>query len=214
MGTILITAKRGGAAARLARLSPGGSGGGQSLFEAEPAYQLDVQTTGFRTIPDVSIIGGTDVAIVDSYDQQAGNPGWSAEHGTSLSTPIWAGIIALVDQGRAEAGEAAFNSDNPEQIQDALYSLPATDFNSPAVLGGDNGTTGAGLSDPARYDEVTGLGSPISNLLVPEAGHNQAGIARDGGLGCLLQRSGDSDSPREAHVIETRGVDRQRLARD
>jgi hypothetical protein len=146
----------------------GGSGGGQSLFEAEPRYQLDVQTTGFRTIPDVSIIGGTDVAIADSYNQQSGNPGWGGATGTSLSTPVWAGLIALVDQGRADAGRAAFNSNNPEQIQQALYSLPATDFHSPAVLDGDNGTTDDGLLDPDRYDEVTGLGSPIANLLVPD----------------------------------------------
>jgi len=157
-----------GSGAFSAAFPPGGSGGGQSLFEAEPGYQLDVQTTGFRTIPDVSIIGGTAVAIANSYNQQAGNPGWSGAIGTSLSTPVWAGLIALVDQGRADAGEAAFNSNNPEQIQKALYSLPATDFHSPAVLDGYNGTTDAGLSDPDRYDEVTGLGSPIANLLVPD----------------------------------------------
>ncbi len=151
-----------------ATAADGGSGGGQSLFEAEPGYQFDVQTTGFRTIPDVSIIGGTDVAIADSYNQQAGNPGWGGEHGTSLATPVWAGLVALVDQGRADAGEAAFNSNNPEQIQEALYSLPAADFHSPADLGGDNGTTDAGLLDPDRYDEVTGLGSPIVSLLVPD----------------------------------------------
>jgi hypothetical protein len=146
----------------------GGSGGGQSLFEQEPAYQLGVQATGYRTIPDVSIIGGTKVAIADSYNQYAGNPGWAAAYGTSVSTPLWAGLIALVDQGRTEAGRAAFNNDNPEQIQEALYSLPATDFHSPAELGGNNDTGSAGLLDPERYDEVTGLGSPIVNLLVPD----------------------------------------------
>jgi hypothetical protein len=158
-----------GSGAPTATATPGGSGGGQSVFETEPEYQLGVQTTGFRTIPDVSIIGGTNVAITDSFVQQAGNPGWTAECGTSLATPIWAGLIALVDQGRAAAGRAAFNTNGPEQILDALYGLPLTDFHSPGVLGGDNGTTGAaGLSNPNRYNEVTGLGSPIVDLLVPD----------------------------------------------
>ena len=33
-----------------------GSGGGISMYEAEPAYQQGIQSTGFRTTPDVSLV--------------------------------------------------------------------------------------------------------------------------------------------------------------
>ena len=33
-----------------------GSGGGTSLYEPEPVYQQGVQTTGFRTVPDVALM--------------------------------------------------------------------------------------------------------------------------------------------------------------
>ena len=35
--------------------------------------------------------------------------------GTSLSAPAWAGLLALVNQGRAAAGEAALNSASPTE---------------------------------------------------------------------------------------------------
>ena len=84
-----------------------------------------------------------------------------------MSVPIWAGLIALVNEGREDAGKDVYNNGNPQQILDALYSLPTTDFHPPAELGGDNGSPGDGLLNPGRYDEVTGLGSPIATLLVP-----------------------------------------------
>ena len=33
-----------------------GSGGGVSQYEAEPSFQIGVQSTGFRTTPDVSFV--------------------------------------------------------------------------------------------------------------------------------------------------------------
>ena len=60
--------------------------------------------------------------------------------GTSLSAPSWAGLIALANQGRAAAGEATLGSaSDPTATQEALYSLPASDFN--AVTSGTNGVT-------------------------------------------------------------------------
>src|SRR5207253_9326406 len=35
-------------------------------------------------------------------------------------------------------------------------------------LGGDNGTIAAGLIDSSHYDEVTGLGSPVVDRLIPD----------------------------------------------
>jgi hypothetical protein len=146
--------------------SDGGSGGGPSLFEHEPQFQVGVQATGFRTIPDVAMDAGTDVAVNESYNAHPGNPGWVGEGGTSLATPLWAGLIALVNQGRG-AGHA-LNSTNPQETLQALYSLPTADFHPPGQLGGDNGAPNANLLNRPRYDELTGLGSPRADVLVPD----------------------------------------------
>jgi len=141
------------------------SGGGTSQYETEPAYQEGVQTTGFRTIPDVSFDAdpSTGVAIYDSYNNGSLTP-WVQVGGTSLSASCWAGLIAIADQARVAAGGTTL--DGPSQTLPALYSLPASDFHD--GLGGDNGTNTDGLLDPARYDEVTGLGTPQANVLVSD----------------------------------------------
>ena len=88
-----------------------GSGGGISLYEPEPAYQQSVQSTGYRTTPDVSLFAdpATGAWIADPYNLDPSNP-FEVVGGTSLSAPAWAGLFALVNQGRAAAGESALNS--------------------------------------------------------------------------------------------------------
>ena len=139
-----------------------GSGGGISQFEAEPSYQFGVQSTGYRTTPDVSLDAdpATGAWIADQYNLSADNP-WEAVGGTSLSTPIWAALIALANQGRASAREATLNSPSPIDTQTALYNLPQSDYN--VISSGDNGYSAA-----PGYNLVTGLGTPIANLLVPD----------------------------------------------
>ena len=81
--------------------------------------------------------------------------------GTSLSAPAWAGLLALVDQGRADVGESTLNSTSPTDTQQALYMLPQSDYNM--ITSGNNG-----YSASAGYNLVTGLGTPVANLLVPD----------------------------------------------
>src|SRR4029077_409278 len=80
----------------------------------------------------------------------------------SLSGPCWAGLIAIVNQGRVAGGGTTLNSvSNPAQALQALYSLPPSDFYD--ITSGYNGfNAGAG------YDQVTGRGSPIANFLIPD----------------------------------------------
>ena len=138
-----------------------GSGGGTSTYETEPAYQAGVQNTGRRTVPDVSFDAdpNTGVAVYDSYNGGRAFP-WEQVGGTSLAAPSWAGLIAIADQGRVAAGEATLNG--ASQTLPALYSLSYGDFND--VISGSNGAFKAG----AGYDQVTGLGSPKAQLLVPD----------------------------------------------
>jgi hypothetical protein len=140
-----------------------GSGGGVSLYEPQPGYQTGVQSTGFRTTPDVSFVAdpGTGAWIADSYNLPAGNP-WEVVGGTSLSAPAWAGLMALADQGRAAAGEATLSSNGGVEAQQALYHLSSADFN--AITSGTNGS----YSAVAGYNLVTGLGTPVASRLVPD----------------------------------------------
>jgi subtilase family serine protease len=139
------------------------SGGGISSIEAEPGYQLGVQNSGKRTIPDVSFDAdpSTGVAVYDSYNN-AGLTPWEQVGGTSLAATGWAGLIAIADQGRIAVGGTTL--DGPTQTLPALYSLPTSDFHD--NLGGDNGTNDNGLLNSTRYNEVTGLGTPQANVLV------------------------------------------------
>ncbi len=146
-----------------------GSGGGTSLYAPQPAYQNGVvtQTATKRAVPDVSIDAdpGSGVPVYDSYDFGSANP-WATYGGTSLSSPMWAGIVALVDQGRVINGLQPL--DGPSQTLPKLYSLPATDFHD--ITSGSNGfAAGPG------YDLVTGRGSPIVSLLASDLTANPAG---------------------------------------
>ena len=152
-----------------------GGGGGASQYEPEPSYQLAVQSTGNRTTPDVSFVAdpATGVWVADTYNLSAGNP-WEMTGGTSLSAPAWAGLVALANQGRATAGQPTLNSSSPTETQQALYSLPQTDFN--AVSTGNNG-----YSAGQGYNVVTGLGTPVANLLIPDlVAYTGANVAPNG----------------------------------
>ncbi len=139
-----------------------GSGGGQSGTEAIPTYQKSVQTTAYRQNPDVSFDAYADatsgVAVYDSYDFSS-SP-WLYGGGTSLSAPCWAGLVAIADQLRASKGLDSL--DGPSQTLPKLYSLGTADFHD--ITSGSNG----GYSAHAGYDEVTGIGTPVANLLVPD----------------------------------------------
>ncbi len=139
-----------------------GSGGGISQYEPEPAYQQGVQPTGYRTTPDVSFVADplTGAWIADPYNLPATSP-FEVVGGTSLSAPAWAGLLALVNQGLAAAGEPALNSTSPTQTQQDLYSLSQADYY--VIASGNNGYSAA-----PGYNLVTGLGTPEANLLVPD----------------------------------------------
>ncbi len=135
------------------------TGGGISTVESQPSYQVG-KVNGLsstqRTVPDVSMDAdpNSGVYVLDSY---AG--GWYQVGGTSLATPMFAGLVAIANQGRALDGQSTLNG--LTQTLPDLYSLPSSDFHD--VTTGSNGTYSAG----SGYDLVTGLGTPVANLLVP-----------------------------------------------
>ncbi|HLH29088.1 MAG TPA: S53 family peptidase, partial [Acidimicrobiales bacterium] len=137
------------------------SGGGASQYESRPSYQAGIGDPGARTIPDVAFLAdrSVGVAVYDSYDDPGGSP-WTTMGGTSLGAPAWAALIAIADQGRVAAGGTPL--DGATQTLPALYSLPSADFHD--ITTGGNGSSNAGPG----YDDVTGLGTPAADLLVPD----------------------------------------------
>jgi CSLREA domain-containing protein len=139
-------------------------GGGVSQFEPESSYQQSVQNTGFRTIPDISADAdpNTGVPVYDPYNFGTTTP-WGDLGGTSLSSPLMAGMVAIADQGRVQKGGETFGSN---ALLTALYGLEISkpnDFHD--VLSGNNGNAAG-----PGYDLVTGIGSPNGSQLVPDLG--------------------------------------------
>ena len=151
-----------------------GSGGGISSVESQPSYQTGVvtQSSTKRTIPDVSMDAdlASGVAVYDSYD--FGSAPWVQVGGTSLSSPLWAGVIAVADQARGRAGLSSM--DGRTQTLPNLYSIPASDFHD--IINGNNG----GFSAAAGYDLVTGRGTPILNKLIYDLAGVPASVTVNG----------------------------------
>lgn len=147
-----------------------GTGGGVSSYVATPAYQSaavpGMGTALRRTVADVAFNAdpnsGQYVALIPS-----GSSGvkWSSVGGTSLATPQWAGLIAIVNALRAVNGKAALAAPHA-----ALYTNISTVAGTYAsafadITKGSHGSCGA-CGGETGYDQATGLGTPNSASLL------------------------------------------------
>jgi hypothetical protein len=144
------------------------SGGGINTAEAQPAYQTGIVSafsTQYRVEPDVALDAdpSTGVAVYDEYDDGTSTPWVAIVGGTSLATPLMAGIVAVADQGRAAEGLTSL--DGYTQTLPRLYQLYTANYaaNFHDITVGNN-THPAGVG----YDMNTGLGSPMANNLIPD----------------------------------------------
>jgi len=129
----------------------GATGGGFSTVFAQPAYQSSLATsypdqTG-RGVPDVASVADPDTGyniLVDGSQEVVG--------GTSAAAPLWAGLIALLNQQlNTRLG----------LINTAIYALPEPNNGFNDITEGNNGSYSAGPG----WDPCTGLGSPIGTTL-------------------------------------------------
>jgi subtilase family serine protease len=121
----------------------GGGGGGPSHIFPAPWYQSGVDTdNGMRTTPDISMVGDPNTGFLVGQTQffpDRGCPGGGTVcygefrlGGTSLSSPLLAGVMALVDQQRANHGMAPLGFANPAiyaaygQNNGALHDVEGT----------------------------------------------------------------------------------------
>jgi hypothetical protein len=182
-GTTLTLSSSGGYGSETAW---SGSGGGLSAYEGEPGYQQGAQSTGKRGNPDVAYNAdpSTGYYIYDSVPYN-GYAGWWAPGGTSAGAPQWAALVAIADQGRALAGKGSL--DGPTQTLPAIYSLSSSAFHD--VTSGSNGyAAGPG------YDEATGRGSPVANLVISGLVAYGGGTTSTGGGSSSGSGSGSGSS--------------------
>ena len=87
----------------------------------------------------------------------------------SAGAPQWAGMVALVNQGRASAGKAPLGSGLAYGTNTALYELAgSSSYKNPYGDFYDITSGSNGYKATVGYDVVTGLGSPVANKLVPD----------------------------------------------
>jgi subtilase family serine protease len=166
-----------------------GSGGGTSRLFTQPSYQAGVvpgliSGTGgaaMRTVPDVSALGDPNTGFLVGQTQRFpdGHDFYSEYRigGTSLSSPLYAGMFALVQQKARHAyglanpalyATRAASSDITKADAGTYPGVVRTDFvngvddtngyvYSERLLDYESGLT---IHVTDKYDTVTGIGSP------------------------------------------------------
>jgi subtilase family serine protease len=172
----------------------GGSGGGTSLAWGQPAYQKGVVPASMsrvrvgkrivtdRTVPDIAADGDSDSGILVGYiatgtDAHPGPYRTELTAGTSLATPLVAGLVADAQQGQ----KSAFGFINPliyrlagtqafHDILPVTASMPQQDRDAWEAASGGLGP-GIDVFDSQKraytqqvtargYDTMTGVGTP------------------------------------------------------
>jgi uncharacterized protein (TIGR03437 family) len=162
---------------------PSATGGGASFFFAQPSWQTGpgVPADNARHVPDISMTASADhdgyLVYTSGILQVYG--------GTSVPTPAFAGVAALLNQYLVSSG--AQSSPGLGNMNPKLYSLAqSTPDIFHDIVNGDNivtvncparnkncGAMPVGFSAGVGYDSVTGLGSVDTYRLV--TGWNGAG---------------------------------------
>jgi subtilase family serine protease len=147
-----------------------GTGGGVSQYTATPSYQTSavpgMGTPVRRTVADVAFnadpSSGQYVAMIAPGSSTVR---WGSVGGTSLSTPQWAGLIAVANATRALNGKAAMGAPHAA-LYGQIATVPGTYASVFAdITAGSDGSCAA-CTAKSGYDQLTGLGTPnVSNLL-------------------------------------------------
>jgi subtilase family serine protease len=147
------------------------SGGGFSSVYSRPGYQSALQKNHARGVPDVAYNAGVSGGVLIfsatinvAFGLPPNSPTFFIIGGTSAGSPQWAGLAADGDQlGRHRMGN----------INQALYSIAqskkhyAAGFHDITTGNNDVAEIGGGFDAGARWDPVTGLGTPNAAGLLP-----------------------------------------------
>jgi subtilase family serine protease len=162
-----------------------GSGGGVSSLYAKPWYQYIVNTPALthRYVPDISMqMGGCPAGISvtpchggDSFSIYTLDGGLYGFIGTSLSSPEFAGVLALkVGAGKSRLGN----------VNGYIYELAAAQAKLPPSypgkfyhqgIGGYNGVVKV-LAGTPGWTQLVGVGTPYTTNFIGESALPVAGI--------------------------------------
>ena len=103
-----------------------------------------------REVPDVSADAAPETGAAIRYSGR-----WITKGGTSLATPVWAAITALMNEYLRSKGDKPVGFANP-----LLYRLARATPAVPAVPRRDPWNDTTSIRHGPGYDMVTGLGTP------------------------------------------------------
>lgn len=156
--------------ARYAGALPWASSGGRSAVFTRPGYQGAVRgvTGGRRGVPDVALSASFRGGFL-SYGSFTGRGVWKPAAGTSVATPMLAGLVAIADQD----AHTRLGLINPALYQLAQQHAPGivpVTRGSNTVRVSQRGKTVTVHGYPARagYSLVTGVGTVDAARFVPE----------------------------------------------
>ncbi|MGA2864224.1 MAG: protease pro-enzyme activation domain-containing protein [Verrucomicrobiota bacterium] len=144
---------------------PGASSGGVSTSVAIPPWQQGIYmainrgSRTMRNLPDVAMVADDVFVIADNGRQETVG-------GTSVGAPLWAGLIALVNQQAAAARQPSVGFINP-----AVYALGKSSsytnvFHDIKTGNNTNPSSPNLYYAVAGYDLTTGWGSPAGTNLI------------------------------------------------
>jgi hypothetical protein len=141
------------------------SGGGKSKYVTKPDFQSGpgVPADGQRDVPDVAAVGDPGGpgallvlnGVIDNYTYG----------GTSLGTPMWGGVFALVNQ-YASVGGVGWANPRLYQIGSAQQLGTGPQVFHDVTIGNNSASTVTGFSAGPGFDLATGWGSFNGDLFV------------------------------------------------
>ena len=157
------------------------TGGGISAYTPTPSYQSNavpgMGNMAHRSVADVSFNAdpatGQYLAVIAKGSSTVN---WLSAGGTSLSTPQWAGVIAVANAQRALAAKPALGLPNT-MLYGTISTVPGTYASSFAdITKGADGTCST-CSAKVGYDQVTGLGTPNVTSIISALTGTTAALA-------------------------------------
>jgi hypothetical protein len=159
-----------------------GTGGGTSAYTQTPAYQNNtvpgMGSVARRTVADVAFNAdpnsGQYVAVMTPGNATVN---WISAGGTSLSTPQWAGLLAIANASRALTAKAPVGLAHP-LLYGQISTTPGTYASTFAdITQGAHGSC-ATCSAKIGYDALSGLGTPnVTSLVTTLSGAASPAVA-------------------------------------
>ncbi len=170
------------------------TGGGASIYFPKPSWQTGpgVPNNAFRNVPDVAMSASADhdgyIVCTNNGSCTGGVQNGGIYGGTSVATPVFAGIVTLLNQQLKNTPPAGLGNINTtlyqlaQSVPAAFHDVPAGNYNIPGATANPSGNTVpctlGTTSCPAKapfqfgfrtgtgYDQVTGLGSVDAHVFL------------------------------------------------